>query len=52
MVLGMMSGQQTGLKNKLMQGLGWINGGGNFVRAPHHEQFIEDDDNGQHSRVA
>ena len=52
MVVGMMSGQQTGLKNKFMQGLGFINGGGNFVRAPHHEQFIETDDNGQHSRVA
>lgn len=52
MVVGMMSGQQTGLKNKFMQGLGFTNGGGNFVRAPQHEQFIEDDDNGQHSRVA
>ena len=52
MVVGMMSGQQTGLKNKFMQGLGFINGGGNFVRAPQHEQFIETDDNGQHSRVA
>lgn len=52
MIVGMMSGQQTGLKNKFMQGLGYVNGGGNFVRAPHHEQFIEADDNGQHSRVA
>lgn len=52
MVVGMLSGQATGLKNKFMQGLGYINGGGNFVRAPHHEQFIEDDDDRQHTRVA
>jgi GNAT superfamily N-acetyltransferase len=52
MVVGMMSAQQIGLKNKFMQGLGYDNGGGNFVRAPRHEQFIETDDNAEHSRVA
>ena len=44
MVVGMMSGQQTGLKNKFMQGLGFINGGGNFVRAPQYEPQQQDND--------
>ena len=33
-IVGMLSGQHTGLKNKFMQGLGYQNGGGNFVRPP------------------
>lgn len=34
MIIGMLSGQQTGLKNKFMQRLGYQNCGGNFVRSP------------------
>jgi len=52
MVVGMLSGQQTGLKNKFMQGLGYVNGGGNFVRAPRYEQDQEADDDARSSRVA
>lgn len=52
MVVGMLSGQQTGLKNKFMQGLGYVNGGGNFVRSPRYEQDQETDDDARSSRVA
>lgn len=50
--LGMLSGQQTGLKNKFMQRLGYANGGGNFVRAPQHEQDIKTDDDAVDTAVA
>ena len=43
-MMGMLSGQQTGLKNKFMRSLGYVNGGGNFVRAPQHEQVETDAD--------
>lgn len=42
-MIGMLSGQQTGLKSKFMQGLGYANGGGNFVRAPQYEPDEKDD---------
>lgn len=40
-MIGMLSGQQTGLKNKFMKQHGYTNGGGNFVRAP-NEPFKQD----------
>jgi GNAT superfamily N-acetyltransferase len=43
-MLGMVTGQQTGIKNRWMQQQGFINGGGNFVRAPQYEPQQEDDD--------
>lgn len=51
-MMGMLSGHQTGLKNKFMQRLGYANGGGNFVRAPRYEQDEKADDNAARSRVA
>lgn len=41
-MIGMLSGQQTGLKNKFMSRMGYSNGGGNYVREPQHEQDEED----------
>lgn len=42
--LGMLSGQQTGLKNKFMQQLGYVNGGGNFIRAPQNDEIDQSDE--------
>jgi len=44
-MLGMVSGQQTGVKNRWMQQQGFINGGGNFVRAPQNVEIEENIDN-------
>lgn len=52
MVVGMLSGMQTGLKNKFMQQLGYVNGGGNFVRKPQHEQNEEEHTDTGDTRVA
>ncbi len=43
-VMGMISGQQTGVKNRWMEQQGFVNGGGNFVRAPQNVEFQEDDE--------
>jgi len=41
-LLGMVSGQRTGVKNAWMQRQGYENGGGNFVRAPQNEPDQQD----------
>lgn len=43
-MMGMVSGQQTGVKNRWMEQQGFINGGGNFVRAPQNDEVKEDID--------
>lgn len=42
-MLGMLSAQQTGAKDRWMRQKGYVSGGGNFVRAPHYEPHQEDD---------
>ena len=41
-LMGMVSGQQTGVKDRFMKQQGYDNGGGNFVRAPQYEPQQED----------
>ena len=43
-MLGIVSGHQTGLKNRFMELQGFKNGGGNFVRAPQYGQIQDDTD--------
>lgn len=43
MIVGMLSGQQTGLKNKFMQRLGYQNCGGNFIRRPNDGEIHRSD---------
>jgi len=43
-IIGMMTGRDTDLKDKLMKRKGYQYGGGNFVRAPSDVQEIQDDD--------
>ncbi len=42
-IMSNMSGRDTNAKDKLLELRGYQNGGGNFVRAPHHEQEVETD---------
>lgn len=43
-MLGIVSGHQTGVKNRFMEQQGFKNGGGNFVRAPQYGQEQDDTD--------
>lgn len=43
-IMGNMSGKDTDMKDKLLERRGYQHGGGNFVRAPYHEQENEADD--------
>lgn len=42
-MLGIVSGKQTGVKNRFMEMQGYINGGGNYVRAPQYGPQQNDD---------
>ena len=48
-IIGMMTGRDTDLKDKLMERKGYQYGGGNFVRAPSDVQEIERDKDGDSS---
>lgn len=48
-IIGMMTGRDTDLKDKLMERRGYQYGGGNFVRAPNDVQKVERKQNGDSS---
>jgi hypothetical protein len=48
-IIGMMTGRDTDLKDKLMERRGYQYGGGNFVRAPSDVQKVERNENGDSS---
>jgi len=48
-IIGMMTGRDTDLKDKLMERKGYQYGGGNFVRAPSDVQEVERDEDGDPS---
>jgi hypothetical protein len=48
-IIGMMTGRDTDLKDKLMERKGYQYGGGNFVRAPNDVQKIERNEDGDTS---
>lgn len=51
-VMGMLSGQQTGLKNKFMTQRHYKNGGGNFIRSPKYEPNEQNNADEGNTRVA
>jgi hypothetical protein len=48
-IIGMMTGRDTDLKDKLMERRGYQYGGGNFVRAPNDVQKVERNEDGDSS---
>ncbi len=51
-IMGNMSGRDTDVKDKLLERRGYQYGGGNFVRAPNHEQEKQADDGNGDTVVA